>query len=60
MASLGMPSPPSAVALGPSPDRKAVLARRIRWLVAATISYNVIEAIRPAAAGMGASRCDGP
>ncbi|BDT91529.1 hypothetical protein IFM12275_15050 [Nocardia sputorum] len=44
MASLGMPSLPSAVALGPSPDRKAVLARRIRWLVTGTISYNVIEA----------------
>lgn len=46
MASLGMPSPPSAVTVpGPDPDRKAVLARRIRWLVAATITYNVIEAI---------------
>ncbi|MEV0296451.1 cation transporter [Nocardia sp. NPDC050710] len=45
MASLGMPSRPSAVSVGPSPDRKAVLARRIRWLVAATISYNVIEAV---------------
>ncbi|MEU7765321.1 cation transporter [Nocardia sp. NPDC049190] len=44
MAALGMPRVPSARALGPSPDRKAVLARRIRWLVAATISYNVIEA----------------
>ncbi|WP_280229797.1 cation transporter [Nocardia cyriacigeorgica] len=30
---------------GPSADRKALLARRIRWFVAATISYNVIEAI---------------
>ncbi|MBF6094219.1 cation transporter [Nocardia cyriacigeorgica] len=29
----------------PSADRKALLARRIRWFVAATISYNVIEAI---------------
>ncbi|MFC9514845.1 cation transporter [Nocardiaceae bacterium NPDC056970] len=27
-----------------SPDRRAVLARRIRWFVAATITYNVIEA----------------
>lgn len=26
------------------PDRRVVLARRIRWLVTATISYNVIEA----------------
>ncbi|MET9030457.1 cation transporter [Nocardia sp. NPDC004168] len=45
MASLGMPSLPSRVAPGPDAGRKAVLARRIRWLVAATISYNVIEAI---------------
>ncbi|WSY63070.1 cation transporter [Nocardia sp. NBC_00881] len=45
MASLGMPSLPSAVSLGRSPARKALLARRIRWLVAATITYNVIEAI---------------
>ncbi len=30
---------------GPDPDRKAVLARRIRWFVAATITYNLIEAI---------------
>ena len=28
-----------------SPDRRALLARRIRWFVAATISYNVIEAV---------------
>ncbi|QLY28142.1 cation transporter [Nocardia huaxiensis] len=28
-----------------TPQRKALLARRIRWLVAATITYNVIEAI---------------
>jgi divalent metal cation (Fe/Co/Zn/Cd) transporter len=36
----------SAVTLsGPSPQRRALLARRIRWFVAATISYNVIEAI---------------
>nr|WP_280501639.1 cation transporter [Nocardia farcinica] len=27
------------------PQRRALLARRIRWLVAATITYNVIEAI---------------
>jgi divalent metal cation (Fe/Co/Zn/Cd) transporter len=29
----------------PTAARRAVLARRIRWLVAATITYNVIEAI---------------
>lgn len=45
MATLGMPSLPSAVAVGPNPARKAVLARRIRWFVAATITYNVIEAV---------------
>ena len=28
-----------------SPNRRALLARRIRWFVAATISYNVIEAV---------------
>lgn len=45
MASLGIPSLPSAVTAGPDPDRKAVLVRRIRWFVATTISYNGIEAI---------------
>nr|WP_216911494.1 cation transporter [Nocardia noduli] len=44
MASLGMPSLSSSIPLGPGPDRKAVLARRIRWFVAATITYNLIEA----------------
>ncbi|MGK8505141.1 cation transporter [Nocardia asiatica] len=44
MASLGMPAAPSGVSRAPDPARKAVLARRIRWLVAATITYNVIEA----------------
>lgn len=29
----------------PSETRRTVLARRIRWLVAATITYNVLEAI---------------
>lgn len=33
---------PSGAAV--SPDRRATLARRIRWLVAATIAYNVVEA----------------
>lgn len=41
MTSLGMPS---MLPSGPDPARKAVLARRIRWFVAATITYNVIEA----------------
>jgi divalent metal cation (Fe/Co/Zn/Cd) transporter len=38
---LGLPTPRSVV----SAARRAVLSRRIRWLVAATISYNVIEAV---------------
>ncbi|MFD6107223.1 cation transporter, partial [Nocardia salmonicida] len=38
MKSIGMPTASSSV-------RKAVLASRIRWLVAATISYNVVEAV---------------
>jgi divalent metal cation (Fe/Co/Zn/Cd) transporter len=31
--------------LSPAPDRRAVLSRRIRLFAAATISYNVIEAV---------------
>ncbi|MFC6010450.1 cation transporter [Nocardia lasii] len=38
MASLGVPVPRVAA-------RKALLVRRIRWFVAATITYNVVEAI---------------
>jgi divalent metal cation (Fe/Co/Zn/Cd) transporter len=38
-----------------SPERRAVLARRVRWLVAATISYNVIEAVVAIGAGTVAS-----
>jgi divalent metal cation (Fe/Co/Zn/Cd) transporter len=36
-------------------DRKRILERRIRWIVAATISYNVVEAIVAIAAGTVAS-----
>ncbi|MFI7189944.1 cation transporter [Nocardia nova] len=44
--SLGMPGPAPAATVDPTPpQRRAVLARRIRWFVAATISYNVIEAV---------------
>ncbi|MGQ4615733.1 cation transporter [Nocardia sp. R7R-8] len=39
-----MPAPP-VVAPGAAPRRREVLARRIRRLVAATISYNVLEAL---------------
>jgi len=45
----------TAVTLGASPARRAVLARRIRWFVAATITYNVIEAIVALVAGSRAS-----
>ncbi|MFG1925214.1 cation transporter [Cryptosporangium sp. NPDC048952] len=41
--------------LGPSPARRAVLARRIRLLVAATITYNVVEAVVAITAGHIAS-----
>ena len=36
-------------------DRRAVLNRRIRWFVSATITYNVIEAVIAIAAGTVAS-----
>ncbi|MEU2006686.1 cation transporter [Rhodococcus sp. NPDC019627] len=38
---LGLPEAGSAL----TTDRRRVLGRRIRWFVAATISYNVVEAI---------------
>ncbi|MEU3891936.1 cation transporter [Streptomyces sp. NPDC029041] len=43
------------ISVGPSPARRDVLARRIRLLVAATISYNVIEAVVAITAGTLAS-----
>ncbi|WP_440105414.1 cation transporter [Streptosporangium sp. H16] len=42
-------------ALGPGPARRALLTRRIRLLVAATITYNVIEAVVAITAGTVAS-----
>ncbi|MEV2215041.1 cation transporter [Streptomyces sp. NPDC050997] len=45
----------TAISLGPSPNRREALARRIRLLVAATITYNVIEAIAALTAGTIAS-----
>ncbi|MFG2022947.1 cation transporter [Streptomyces sp. NPDC048825] len=45
----------TAISLGPPPARRDVLARRIRLLVAATITYNVIEAIVAITAGTLAS-----
>ncbi|MFC0529708.1 cation transporter [Phytohabitans kaempferiae] len=49
-----LPLAPSVPA-GPSTARRAVLTRRIRWFVAATITYNVIEAIVAITAGTIAS-----
>lgn len=45
----------TAISLDPSPARRDVLARRIRLLVAATITYNVIEAVVALTAGTIAS-----
>ncbi|MGP4115271.1 cation transporter [Streptomyces sp. 4N509B] len=45
----------AAISLGPAPARRDALARRIRLLVAATITYNVIEAIVAITAGTLAS-----
>lgn len=45
----------TAVTLGPTPARRAALARRIRLLVAATITYNVVEAAVAITAGTVAS-----
>ncbi|WP_431982400.1 cation transporter [Streptomyces qinglanensis] len=41
--------------LGPSPARREALSRRIRLLVAATITYNVVEAVVAITAGTIAS-----
>ncbi|MBW8703337.1 hypothetical protein MBT84_27450 [Streptomyces sp. MBT84] len=45
----------TAISLGPSPSRRDGLTRRIRLLVAATITYNVIEAVVAISAGTMAS-----
>lgn len=45
----------TAISSGPSPARRDTLARRIRLLVAATIAYNVIEAVAAVTAGTIAS-----
>ncbi|MGO2584668.1 MAG: cobalt transporter, partial [Brachybacterium tyrofermentans] len=43
-------------ATAPAPSaRRLVLQRRIRWIVAATITYNVLEAVIALAAGRAAS-----
>jgi divalent metal cation (Fe/Co/Zn/Cd) transporter len=45
----------TAISLGPSPARCDALARRIRLLVAGTITYNVVEAVAALTAGTLAS-----
>lgn len=44
-----------SIALGPTPARREALTRRIRLLAAATITYNVIEAVVALTAGTVAS-----
>jgi divalent metal cation (Fe/Co/Zn/Cd) transporter len=46
-AELGLPSLPTS----PTAERRRLLSRRIQWFVAATITYNVIEAIIALAEG---------
>lgn len=46
---------PLSLTPGPTAERRAVLVRRVRWVVAATISYNVIEAVVAITAGRVAS-----
>lgn len=43
------------VAPRPTDDRRHVLQRRIRWIVTATIAYNIVEAVVAIAAGTVAS-----
>lgn len=45
----------ASLSIGPSPARRDALAERIRLLVAATITYNVIEAVAAITAGTIAS-----
>lgn len=42
-------------ASSPTRERRALLGRRIRWIVAATIAYNVVEAVVALTAGRVAS-----
>lgn len=53
MSTVDLPSPDLRARL--SPARRATLQRRIRWIVAATIAYNVVEAVIALSAGTVAS-----
>lgn len=50
-----MTGQPLPLLAGPSTARRLILARRVRWLVAATIAYNTIEAVVAITAGTLAS-----
>jgi divalent metal cation (Fe/Co/Zn/Cd) transporter len=50
-----MAGQPLPLLTGPSAARRVVLARRVRWLVAATIAYNTVEAVVAITAGTLAS-----
>ncbi|MFG2049348.1 cation transporter [Micromonospora sp. NPDC048935] len=50
-----MNAPTPLVSIGPAPARRSLLIRRVRLLVAATITYNVVEAIVAITAGRMAS-----
>ena len=50
-----MSRPEAQVPAAPSGARRSVLRSRIRWIVAATITYNVLEAVIALAAGRTAS-----
>lgn len=52
---MSTPIPLALKPTGPTPERRAQLTRIIRFLVAATITYNVIEAVVAIAAGSAAS-----
>ncbi len=53
MTSVPVGAPPSAAAL--TAARRAVLERRVRWVVAATIAWNAVEAVVAITAGRVAS-----
>ncbi|TFV91119.1 cation transporter [Blastococcus sp. CT_GayMR16] len=55
MSAQFLPLMPSTTAADPSPERRALLGRRIRLFVIATITYNVIEAAVALIAGTRAS-----
>jgi divalent metal cation (Fe/Co/Zn/Cd) transporter len=50
-----VPAVAAMPAAGPTPERRLALTRRVRLLVAATITYNVVEAIVAISAGRVAS-----